>query len=293
MCGVALIEECLQNGIRVFALVQENSQKLGRLPKSDLLRCVPCDLADLSSLAERGDLQGDVFYHLAWIASGADRDNSLRAQADNIRYTLDAVALAASLGCKKFVGAGSQAEYGARPPEAISPETPTNPTQPYGIAKLAAGRLAMLESERLGMICNWVRIFSVYGIHDHANSMVSTALSAFLAGQPMSFSAATNLWDYLFSRDAGRALYAIGQAANTSKTYCLGSGEAKPLRAYIESMQAATGIAVGSGIGDNGAASQINLLADISSLTCDTGFTPLYSFERGIQETIAHIKKKP
>ena len=33
-------------------------------------------------------------------------------QLQNIQYTLDAVRLAKRLGCKVFVGAGSQAEYG-------------------------------------------------------------------------------------------------------------------------------------------------------------------------------------
>ena len=54
----------------------------------------------------------DTFYHIAWGYTGAARNKSTRLQSKNIDYTLDAVEAAAKLGCKRFIGAGSQAEYG-------------------------------------------------------------------------------------------------------------------------------------------------------------------------------------
>ena len=47
-------------------------------------------------------------------------------QEPNIQYTMDAVCLAKRLGCKLFVGAGSQAEYG-RVDGKIGSNTPVNP----------------------------------------------------------------------------------------------------------------------------------------------------------------------
>ena len=74
-----------------------------------------------------------------------------------------------ALGCKRFIGAGSQAEYGPMDVERISPDSPTNPSTPYGASKLASYYLAGMLCRELGMECIWPRIFSVYGIHEKEN----------------------------------------------------------------------------------------------------------------------------
>lgn len=84
----------------------------------------------------------DTFYHIAWGYTGAARNKSTRLQSKNIDYTLDAVEAAAKLGCKRFIGAGSQAEYGPLDREMIGPDAPEHPTTPYGVSKLAAGKLS-------------------------------------------------------------------------------------------------------------------------------------------------------
>lgn len=53
------------------------------------------------------------------------------AQIENIRYTIDAVRTAAAMGCRVFVGTGSQAEYG-RVDGVLRADTPTNPENGYG-----------------------------------------------------------------------------------------------------------------------------------------------------------------
>lgn len=59
-------------------------------------------------------------------------------QTDNIKNELEAVKLAKRFGCETFVGAGSQAENGRlKDGEKVSPTSPTNPDNGYGIAKLA------------------------------------------------------------------------------------------------------------------------------------------------------------
>lgn len=43
-------------------------------------------------------------------------------------------------------------------------------------------------------------------------------------------------WDYLYSKDAGRAYYLIGEKGRNGAVYCVGSGQARPLKEYIEEM---------------------------------------------------------
>ena len=291
MIGVALIEECLRHDIEIYAVVRSSSVKAGRLPFSDKIHLTDCSLEDLADLPGRIPGGCDTFYHIDWGNTGEARNKSTELQSRNIFYTLQAVRAAAELGCRRFIGAGSQAEYGPMDVEKISPDSPVNPSTPYGASKLAAGHLAGMLCRELGMECIWPRIFSVYGKYEKETTMVASGLRKMLAGEPTEFTPAMQRWDYLYSRDAGRAFYLIGEKGKGGSVYCVGSGQARPLKEYIEEMAALTGAGKpGIGAKPYPPGAVMNLCADIGTLTGDTGFIPEYTFEQGIRETIEWIK---
>lgn len=291
MIGTALINECIKKGIEVYAVLRASSGKKMRLPESEKLHMVDCSLEELETLPQKIMEKCDTFYHIAWGNTGENRNSSTELQSRNIAYTLAAVKAAYALGCRRFIGAGSQAEYGPMDVDKISPDSPVNPTTPYGAAKLASGQLARMLCKELGMECIWPRIFSVYGIYEKETTMVASGLRKMLAGEKTSFTPALQRWDYLFSADAGRAYYLIGEKGKDGAVYCVGSGKAAPLKDYIEIMAELTG-AEETGIGARPypAGAVMNLCADISSLTADTGFVPEYTFREGIRETITWLK---
>lgn len=291
MIGRALIEESIRHGVEVYAVVRASSGKKNRLPESENIHLVDCSLESLEKLPGLIPDTCDTFYHIAWGNTGENRNSSTELQSRNIGYTLAAVRAAAALGCRRFIGAGSQAEYGPMDVDRIAPDSPVNPTTPYGAAKLASGHLAGMLCRELGMECIWPRIFSVYGIFEKETTMIASGLRRMLAGEKTEFTPAGQRWDYLFCRDAGRAYYLIGEKGKNGAVYCVGSGNAEPLKFYIEKMAELTG-AEETGIGakpypEGGV---MNLCADIRSLTEDTGFLPEYTFEEGIRETITWLK---
>lgn len=293
MIGVALIEECIKYGIEIYAVVRESSQKCSRLPESSLIRFIDCSLEHLDRLPEMISHKCDTFYHVAWGNTGENRNTSTELQSRNIAYTLEAVKAAAALGCKRFIGAGSQAEYGLLDLERISPESPVNPITPYGAAKLASGYLAGMLCKELGIECIWPRIFSVYGIYEKETTMIASGLRKMLAGEPTEFTPGMQRWDYLFSADAGRAFYLIGEKGRGGAVYCIGSGQPALLRDYIQKMAELTDYrnpGIGAKPYPKGAV--MNLCADIDSLYRDTGFVPEYTFEQGIRETITWLKSQ-
>lgn len=291
MIGTALINECIKKGIEVYAVLRASSGKKMRLPESEKLHMVDCSLEELETLPQKIMEKCDTFYHIAWGNTGENRNSSTELQSRNIAYTLAAVKAAYALGCRRFIGAGSQAEYGPMDVDKISPDSPVNPTTPYGTAKLASGQLARMLCKELGMECIWPRIFSVYGIYEKETTMVASGLRKMLAGEKTSFTPALQRWDYLFSADAGRAYYLIGEKGKDGAVYCVGSGKAAPLKDYIEIMAELTGAEeTGIGVRPYPAGAVMNLCADISSLTADTGFVPEYTFREGIRETITWLK---
>lgn len=293
MIGAALIRACLAHQTeRIYAVVREGCSKLDRIPEDARVQIVTCSIEHYDELPRMIDAKCDVFYHIAWSLTGEARNRNLYEQAKNVAYTLDAVHAAKTLGCEKFVGAGSQAEYGRLDIEKISELSPVNPVQPYGIAKYASGKMAMEQAKLLDISCLWVRIFSVYGIYDKPTSMVASALVKMLHGEQTHFTPAEQLWDYLFSEDAGEAFYLVGEKATGHKVYCLGSGTARPLHEYIAVMQQCTGTALPSGIGDIAYPPGVlmHLCADTASLQAETGFKPKTDFEQGITRTVQWLK---
>ena len=182
MIGQALIEESLKHGVKVCAVIRKDTSRRNRLPEHPNLQLAECSLEELERLPEIISGEWDTFYHIAWGYTGAARNKSVLLQKKNIDFTLQAVTAASKLGCKRFIGAGSQAEYGPLDMEKIGPDALEHPTTPYGVCKLAANQLSKLYCKELGMEWIWPRIFSVYGIYDKESTMVMTALRQFLNG---------------------------------------------------------------------------------------------------------------
>lgn len=295
MIAVAIIEESLKQNVElIYAVVRPNSKNLDRLPCDERIKIIECGISDYDKLPTLLNDSCDIFYHIAWGATGPKRNENIMEQCNNIRFTIQALHAAHELKCHKFIGAGSQAEFGLLDIERITPDSPANPIQPYGIAKYAAGKLVRAEAEKLNMSCLWVRIFSVYGKFDKDSSMISTAIRKILAGERPSFTPAEQKWDYLYSEDAGRAFYLIGKKASGNKVYCLGSGERRPLYEYIYMLRDAVNPQCDLGIGDipykDGTV--MNLCADISELAKDTGFEPKIGFEEGIRRTVESLRNR-
>lgn len=291
--GLALIDICIEQGTEVYAFTHSASKRTGRIPEHPLVHKVDLPLDKMADFDETLP-ELDVLYHLAWMkAFGAEDRNDLHAQIRNIEYSIDAVRLAGRLSCRVFIGAGSQAEYGrVRVP--LRDDTPCHPENGYGMAKLAAGQMTRLECERLGIGHIWTRILSVYGPGDGEGTLVMSVIRDALKGTHPQCTKGEQIWDYLYSKDAGRLLYLLGERGISGRTYVVGSGRAKPLKDYIEAIcDACAEIVPEIGRvtpvygGRPYAADQVmHLESDITGLTEDTGYRPDTAFEEGIRETV-------
>lgn len=285
--GIALINHLIKNQIEVLAICRKDSRRIGNIPNSKFIKCIELDLDSLGALPAMVECEYDVFYHFGWDGTFGNARNNMSGQLKNIQYTLDAVKVAAEVGCKKFVGAGSQAEYG-RVNGILCAETPVFPENGYGMAKLCAGQMSRVLCEQKGIEHVWTRILSVYGPYDGENTMIMSTIRCLLNGQVPPLTKAEQKWDYLYSKDAGRAMYLIGRRGMPGKTYCIGSGKTKSLLDYLEILRDCIDPQAVLGLGQIPYADNqvMNLCADISELCEDTGFTPEYTFEQGIRETI-------
>ncbi len=293
--GTALVEKLTEENVRVYVLVRPDSKRVDRIPKSKNVKVLYYGLneydAKASLIEEEIDDEVEVFYHLAWNGTIGDVRNDYYLQNQNVKYELDAVRLADRLNCKTFIGIGSQAEYG-RVEGSLTSSTPVNPENGYGVGKLSAGYMSRLLCRQLKMRHIWVRVLSIYGPNDGEATMIISTIRKLLKGEKPSLTKGEQKWDYLYSKDAANALFLIGEKGEDNKTYCLGSGEARPLREYIEKMRDSINPDADLGFGDIPySLNQVMYLkADISELNKDTGFVPQIPFETGISETIEWVK---
>ena len=297
--GMALCRRLLTAGMTVYAVCRPGSPRAAALPQHPALYRVDYDAAALDTLPER--LAGrageggsaDAFFHLAWAHTIGPGRNDMPAQIENIRHTVMAVRAGAKLGCRVFVGVGSQAEYG-RTRGKLCPDTPAFPETGYGMAKLCAGQMARAECRALGMAGIWTRVLSVYGPHDGPGTVITSTIRQLLAGECPPLTEGGQLWDYLYAEDAADALLCMAQSGRDGAVYPLGSGSACPLRKYMEMLRDAIDPALPLGFGQvpYGPKQVMHLQADLTALTGDTGFVPRTDFAQGIRRTIAWVREE-
>lgn len=291
--GTAVLEQCIEHNVEAFVFIRPDSKRKDRIPEHPLIHMISCGMEELKSFESKMLPEIDVFYQFAWMGThGADARNNMDVQIENIQYTMDAVRLAYRLKSKAFIFAGSQAEYG-RVEGILRPDTPCKPENGYGMAKLCAEEMSRVECCKLGMRHITGRILSVYGPKDGENSMVSCAIRTCLRGENPAFTRGEQLWDYLYSGDAGEAFYLMGKSGKHNAVYVLGSGKIRPLKEYIEIICETANPQV---VPEFGAVPYMekqvmHLQADISELQRDTGFEPHTSFEEGIKRTIQWMKE--
>ena len=288
--GTALIRQLIATGASVFAVVRPASPRSVQVPKHQNVTVIECDLAEYDRLPKLIGTPCDAFFHLAWGGTFGASRNDIPLQEQNVAASLSAVEAANALSCRVFVGVGSQAEFG--PVEGVlHPGLPCHPNTGYGAAKLAASHLTRVSCGQKGIRHEWCRVLSTFGPCDGAHTLVMSTILKMRAGEPTPFTPAEQIWDYLYSDDVARALLAAAENGRDGAIYCLGSGQPRKLRDYITAIRDAVDPARELIFGqlpyyEN---QVMHLEADIRNLTEDTGFTPRYSFEEGIQKTLTWL----
>lgn len=288
MIGMALIQEALNQGHEVCAIIRKNSARKKNLDSIPGITVVEADLSEYNSLRLPGIY--DWFFHFAWGKTSGEGRDDVYLQMENARFSVDAVLLAHRMGCTKFIGAGSQAEYGPVMVP-LNPDTPTFPESGYGIAKLEAGLMSRLKCKQLGMSFNWVRILSVYGKNDNPNSLISYLIQQFSMGRSPNLTKCEQIWDYINAQDVARAFLLIAEKGIDGRIYPLGSGNGRPLRKYVEELRniIAPEVEINFGAKAYYPHQPMYLVSDNKSLYFDTGFVPDVSFEDGIINTFREL----
>jgi len=288
--GAAVLAELLANGTHVTVLLRPDSDRTRLVAMKGFKTLTYSTLLSKETIHALREQQPDIFIHCAWSGVGGHQRNEALQILDNIPLTLDAVELAATVGCRQWIGLGSQAEYGNQN-RRMNEDCPLQPTTLYGKAKLAAGVAALALCDARKMAGVWLRVFSTYGPGDAPSWFIPYVIQEFLGGRTPKLTKCEQLWDYLYVTDAARAVIATATGL-TSGAFNLGSGASRPLKDYIEAIRSELGSSLEPAYGavlyrpDQ----VMHLEADISKLHLETGWLPRTSLLDGIRKTVEFEK---
>lgn len=239
--GQELIRTLAQSGAEVYAVCRD----AGKLRAEVREQCEPIELqlSEYAALSER-IVKADVFIHLAWDGTGHEGRNNPEVQQRNVTYAKDALRSAHAMGCKLFVMAGSQAEYGSTF-EPQKEDMPCEPFSEYGKAKLKVWKECSTLANELGMKYIHLRIFSLFGEYDHPYTLVMSCLDKMKRNAPIDLSACTQNWNFLYAPDAAEMIkrlcdYGMQTEQFENGIYNIASDDSHPLKLFIERMRALT-----------------------------------------------------
>ena len=230
--GVHLLEQLYNDDCVIYAVTRAGSPNRTRLNAFSNVKTVFCDMAEMPQLRHLLPEHIDVFYHLAWEGTRRPQRDDEALQRKNYLEALQAYEIAKEKGCRKFIGAGSQAEYG-KTVGLVSESYPARPHTMYGKYKLQAGLDLLQKGKQDGITVIWPRIFSAYGRYDNPQTMIMTALDKFQHNEPMKLTECTQNWNYLYVKDVGRMLALLGLRDCESGVYNFASCDNRPLREYV------------------------------------------------------------
>lgn len=287
--GAAAVRTAVAQGHEVLALVRNADAP--RL--ADLREKIAVHAVALADTAEVGEIlqstRPNVVVHSAWEGVGGP----LRAgdiQLDNIRTTVALADAAIAAGVRKFVGIGSQAEYGRFDRRITESDLP-RPTLLYGAAKLAAFHLVDQRCREAGIDFAWLRLFSVYGPGDNPNWLIPSVAAALLRGEAPRCSEGTQNWDYLHIDDVARAVIAVAVTDGATGLFNLSSGAPVAVRTIVETLRdlAAPGLPLRFGEIPFGPDQIMHLEGDNARLRALTGWTVQIPALRGLADVVQDL----
>ena len=223
--GRHLVEYFLSKEEEVFALVRENARGKDELlgyKANNKFKLIVLDMKDI----ERLDIDFDVCIHLAWGGIGKEGRMDKNIQRENINAAIKLMRVCKERDAKRFLFAGSQAEYGQTLSDIEvkygkdfdinniprqSEDSPTNPKSEYGKAKLELKSKLKILGDSLGIEYVHMRIFSVFGSGDHETSLIYTCIRDFKENKDVHIGECIQSWNYIYIKDLCEAVYLLSK----------------------------------------------------------------------------------
>lgn len=224
--------------------------------------------------------------HLAWTTTPGEYWTSLE-NVGWVQASLELLQQFAARGGQRAVLSGTCAEYDWSAGYCSEFSTPLRPNTLYGMSKHALQILTDSFSERAGINAAWGRIFFLYGQHEHPERLVSYVIRSILQRDAVLCSHGEQLRDFLYVRDVAAAFVALLES-DVRGAVNIASGEALALKDLIykiaDKLQGRELVRLGAV--ETSPYEPPLLVGTTGRMRDEVGWSPLYSLDEGLGETI-------
>ena len=224
--------------------------------------------------------------HLAWDVTPGRYWQS-PGTLDWVSATLRLYRAFAACGGQRLVGVGTCAEYDWNTDILDEASTPLRPNSLYGVCKDALRRILTAATRQDGISMAWARLFFMYGPGEAQNRLVSDVARALLQGEPALCGDGRAERDFMHVGDVAAALVAILDSTQEDAVN-VASGVCVPVRSIVQTLAkfARREDLVRLGARATPANEPPRLAASVSALRDKIGFTPRFTLDSGLADTL-------
>ncbi|HEY9731625.1 MAG TPA: NAD-dependent epimerase/dehydratase [Drouetiella sp.] len=254
----------------------------------------PVDLFDMSAVnGLLEEVRPSHLIHFAWVTEPGRFWNS----PENHRWeraTQDLFDSFANRGGKRFIGAGSCAEYEWTGKPCLETAAGGIPATLYGQAKLATFSWVEARALQCGVSSAWGRIFWLYGPHEHRQRLIPHVITGVLQRRPVDCSSGEQLRDFLHVDDVAEAFVRLLES-DVKGAVNIASGNAVPVKEIISRIAQCLGgqQLIRFGAIPSNSSEPLVVCGDVSRLKEEVGFIPEISLATGLESTISWWKQQP
>ncbi len=235
--GSYLIPALLERGIDVVALdlAEPRPSSWAGLGRVRYVRGDLASEADLYRVVMAHPIT-DVF-HLGALLAGPCEEDPVKGFRVNFFSTLSLLDASLAAGVRRFVMTSSISVFGKDAEEPVKDHAPKNPTTIYGQTKLASEHLLLWYAGRHGLDTRAVRFTWVFGPGRTTGitaTWSSLLLDAVAAGRQVEVANPEERGDWLYVKDAVRALLAVWEAEVPSQRIYNIAGGVHSVREVVE-----------------------------------------------------------
>lgn len=162
-------------------------------------------------------LNPSIFIHCAWSGAQANSRDVEYIQLENISFLKKILAIVSKCKSARFIGFGSQAEYGFLDSPAIETQSP-NPNNLYGTAKVEASKIVQTYCDQNEIKWYWLRLFSFYGPKESKQWLIPHVITSILEGKIyIDLGPCSQKYAYLYVKDLANYINLLVQKKDSPK----------------------------------------------------------------------------
>jgi len=291
--GSHLVRHLLAHDVRVAVLIRPATKNLWHIEDIiNSLYVISGDLNDIENAkAKIQEFTPELVFHLGWYGVSSQYRN-VDQQIQNLYGGIKLLDIVYHSGCRRWVGLGSQAEYGIY--EGILREDlPTRPVTFYGTVKLCTCLLIqrLCEIYKIGFV--WLRLLASYGPMDSTEHIIPSVILNLLNGKKPTLTLGEQRWDYLYVDDVVKALWKFAVNPEVQGIFNLASGETHTIRSIVECIRDLIEPNLPLGIGEIPYRPDqvMHLQGDISQLKQAINWAPSVNIYEGLRKTVEWFRE--